>query len=230
MNGLFDTIGALLPGLGTSLLLTAGSLVIGVPLGVISGQLLTSKHRIVRWPIITLVEIFRGFPALVTLYLVYFGLPVIDIVLTSTVSVFIAFGVTSGAYTSEIFRAAIRGVPKGQREAAAALALRPRQTFFLIVLPYAVRVAWAPLLGIAIITFQGTALAFAIGTKDLLGTGYSRGLADSDLLANLMAVGLLYLLVTSLLSYIEVLGIRRGKKALGRRTAALPVIDAVRMT
>jgi His/Glu/Gln/Arg/opine family amino acid ABC transporter permease subunit len=221
MSDFIDTILAMLPGLGTSLLLTGGSLAIGLPLGVLAGQLLTGRLRIIRWIVTGFVEIFRGVPALVTLYLVYFGLPAVDIVLTGTVSVFVAFGVTSAAYTAEIFRAAFENLPRGQREAASALALPPRQTFLLIELPHAIRVAWPPLLGIAIITFQGTALAFAIGLKDLLGSGYARGIIDGNLFSNLAAVGVLYLIVTALLTYVEVLGLRRSKKLAAGRLSAV---------
>lgn len=215
-----DIIGGvvnLLPGLWASVQMTAVSLVIGIPLGFAAGLALTNRLRAVRVPVMVLVEIFRGFPALLTLYLVYFGLADVWTV-DRFVSVVIAFGITVAAYTAEIFRAAIRSVPVGQIEAARALALTGSQVVVRIVVPHVLRVVVPPILGIAIIAFQGSALAYAIGARELLGTAYSAGLVDFNMLPQLLMAGALYFIVTSLLSWMEIIADRRAARISGRPT------------
>lgn len=197
--------------------MAAVALVIGIPLGFFAGLALNSNNGLLRWIVTILVEIFRGFPALVTLYLVYFGLTEL-VTVSRFISVVIAFGLTVSAYTAEIFRAAIANVPKGQLEAGEALALRPGDIVSRIIVPHVTRVVLAPILGIAIIAFQGTSLAYAIGAKELLGTAYSAGMVDFNMLPQLLMAAALYLLVTSGLTFMEILADRKAAALAGRST------------
>ncbi|MGP4994063.1 amino acid ABC transporter permease [Glutamicibacter ardleyensis] len=214
MQAFLDMIIVLLPGLWLSIVMATISVLIGIPLGFVAGLTLNGPNKAFRWFTIGLVEIFRGFPALLTLYLVYFGLSDI-ITLDRFAAVVAAFGVTTAAYTAEIFRASIASVPSGQVEAAQALALTKRQITTRIVLPHVLNIAVPPVIGIAIITFQGTALAYAIGAKELLGSAYSIGMIDFRVLEPLLVAALLYLLFTSLLAWMEILADRRVARISG---------------
>lgn len=215
MDYVIESLARLLPGLLTSVQMTVVSVAIGMVLGFIGGLLLNNRYRRVRFPVIALVEIFRGFPALLTLYFVYFGLPKVDVVLDGFVAVVIAFGLTVAAYTAEIFRAAIASVPRGQREAALSLGLRRSKTIRLIVLPHVIRVAVPPLLGIVVIAFQGTSLAISIGQLELTGVALNFGMSTFYLLPEILMAGALYLIVTALLTWVEVVSERRAQRLSG---------------
>lgn len=218
MQEFFSMIVDLLPGLWLSIQMAAVSVAIGIPLGFAAGLALNGPNKVLRWVTIALVEILRGFPALLTLYLVYFGLT--DFVtLERFTAVVIAFGVTTAAYTAEIFRATIASVPSGQIEAAQAVALTKSQITSRIVIPHVLNLAVPPIIGIVIITFQGTALAYAIGAGELLGTAYSIGMLDFRVLEPLLVAALLYLLVTSLLAWMEILAERRVARITGIGTS-----------
>lgn len=214
MQFVLDTLVELIPGLWVSIQMAAVAIAVGIPLGFGAGLALNSPSKALRWITITLVEIFRGFPALLTLYLVYFGLTNI-VTLGRFTAVMIAFGVTTAAYTAEIFRASIASVPKGQIEAAQSVALSRGHITSRIILPHVLNIAVPPIIGIAIITFQGTALAYAIGARELLGTAYSIGMIQFRVLEPLLLAALLYLLVTSLMAWMEILAERRVARLTG---------------
>jgi len=121
------------------------------------------------------VEIGRGLPALVLLYLMYFSLPDAGITLTSFTTAVIALSWNTGAYASEYFRAGIAAVPLGQREAALTSGLRGWTGFRLIVLPQALRISTPPLAGLAVLIFQGSALAFVIAVPELMSKAFEIG-------------------------------------------------------
>ena len=96
-----------------------------------------------------------------------------------------------------------------------------------IIVPHVLRVVVPPILGIVIIAFQGTALAYAIGGKELMGQAYSRGITSFQMLPELLTAALLYLVVTSCFAWLEVVAERRaarisGRSVPGRRTLARP--------
>lgn len=224
MDSTFENLAALLPGLATSIQVTALSLAAGLPLGLIFGLLLTANRWFVRLPIWIIVDVFRGFPALVTLYLVYFGLPRIDVLLSDQTSVIIAVGVTCAAYTAEIFKAAILSVPRGQREALKAVGVAPAIGFVHVILPQVWRMIAPPLVSVSILTFQATALAYSIGMRELLGTAYSRGIASFELLEVLLLAGALFLAISSVLTVAEwYLRTRRFRSRAGGAQVADPL-------
>lgn len=218
-----------LPGLAVSVELTVSASAIGLVLGFFGGVLLRHRSPWVRYPVIGVVEVLRGFPALLMLYIVYYGLPQVDIVLNSTVSAIVAFALTIAGFTAEIFRAAIASVPTGQLEAAKALGLKPFATTRLVVLPHALGVAVPPLIGIIVIAFQGTSLAISIGVTELTGVAFQYGQVHFTMLREITVAAVLYLVVTSLLIWMEVWAERRvnrigGGPGIGRRTRAAGII------
>lgn len=215
-----DWLPRLLGGLVVSLQLTAAVLAIGLPLGVLLALMVDSRLRILRWVSLVLVEFGRGVPSLVLIYLVYLGLPPAGLTLSAFVSVTIALATNCAAYSSEIFRAGIGAVPKGQREAAKAIGLGAVQELRKIVLPQAVRNVIPPLLGYSIIVFQGTSLAFVIGISELLNRAYSIGSTTFQFLSVLVLAGVLYAVIaipaSRLISRFEV-----PSGAMERRTFSL---------
>jgi polar amino acid transport system permease protein len=192
LNEWQDYLPDYLDGLTVTLKLTGLSLAGGLPLGLVLALAMTAPRRAVRWPAILVVEIGRGAPALVVLYFVYYGLPQLDLTWSSFVCATIALGFTTAAYTADIFRAGIRSIPVGHREASQALGLSHAKELRLIVLPQAIRVVIAPLVGFCILLYQGTSLAFAVSVPELLSRAYSQASITYQFTTTLVLAGLVY--------------------------------------
>lgn len=181
-----------LDGLGVTLQLTGASLLVGLPLGLLLALATTTPRAVLRWPVVVLVEIGRGAPALVVLYFVYYGLPQFSLTWSSFACATIALGFTTAAYTADIFRAGIDSIPAGQREACQALGLSHASELRLVVLPQAIRVVVPPLVGFCILLYQGTSLAFAVSVPELLSRAYNAASITYQFTAALTLAGLVY--------------------------------------
>ena len=109
----------------------------------------------------------RGTPLLVQIYIWYLGLPRLDVVLPATLAGILALGVNYGAYMSEIFRAGIQAIGKGQHEAAHALGMSQPQTFRRIVLPQAFRIVIPPIGNEFIAMMKDSALVSVMAVWEL---------------------------------------------------------------
>lgn len=205
----------LLPGLWVTMQLTVLSLLFGLPLGVVLAVGASAPSRWVRWPVIALVEIGRGAPALILLYVVYFGLPQLGLLVSSFPAAVISIALTTAAYSSEVFRAGLQSVPRGQREASRALGLSSWDEFRLVVLPQAVRIVIPPLIGLSIIVFQGTSLAYAVSVPELLARAYNAGNLTYQFMPPLTLAGAMYAIVS--LIGVALLSVRRRKRRVTRR-------------
>lgn len=126
-------------GLSLTLEIAISAMIIGFTLGLLASIAQMSGLAPLRWIARTYIEIIRNSPALVQLFILYYGLPELGIRLPALPSLIVALGINNGAYLAEIFRGGLQSVPRGQSEAAAAIGLSRPSTFFWIVLPQAVR-------------------------------------------------------------------------------------------
>jgi len=204
-----------LPGMLITLELTASSLLVGLPLGVLLAVGSSSRTAAVKWPTIVLVELGRGAPGLIVLYLVYFGFPQAGLSLEPFVAATVALGITTAAYTGEIFRAGISAVPAGHREAAQALGLSSWKELRLVVLPQAIRLVIPPLVGFSILLYQGTSLAYVISVPELLSRAYNTATISYQFTAALTLAGVMYAVVS--LSAVALLRVRRPRRRAGRK-------------
>lgn len=192
----YDEISAWLPdllsGLSISLQVTAVSLLIGIPFGLVLALGVLAKSRAVKGLSLVLVEIGRGAPALVLLQFIYFGLPTTGLTLGSYAAAVIALAWNTGAYTSEIIRASLQSVAHGQREAAVALGLNRLDELRYVLLPQGLRVALPALLGFSILIFQGTSLCFTIALPELVSHAYEIGSTTFRYFPALLSAGALY--------------------------------------
>lgn len=186
----------LIPGLGLSLGLTAALLALGLPLGLVFAIGLSQKSRIIRVITIALVEFARGVPALILLYLVYFGFPEFNFIIDSFPAAALALGFSFAGYVSEVFRSGLEAVGKGQREAATALGLSTWTSFSRVILPQAVKIVIPPLLGWSISFFQATSLAFAIAVPELMSRAYVLATTNFAYLVILSLAAVLYAVVS----------------------------------
>ena len=155
----------------------------GLALGTILALMRLSGIRILAVPAKLYVNFFRSVPLLLVLLWFYFAVPMVYNLVTGTyltldtafTSCVVAFMVFEAAYFSEIVRAGIQSIGKGQVNAAKALGMTYGQTMRFIILPQAFRKMFPLLLQQSIILFQDTTLVFAIGLVDFFRASYVRG-------------------------------------------------------
>ncbi|MDY0394988.1 amino acid ABC transporter permease [Virgibacillus halophilus] len=114
------------------------------------------------------ISIFRGTPLLVQIFVIYYGLPQIDIELSPITSGVLALSLNAGSYLSESFRAAILAVDKGQMEAAVSMGMTYWQAMRRVILPQSIRIAIPTLSNTYIILIKDTSLVSVITVTELL--------------------------------------------------------------
>ena len=155
------------------------------------------------------VNLFRSIPLLLVLMWFYFAVPFIYTGITGNyltidtalVSSIVAFMLFEAAYFSEIVRAGIQSIPKGQTSAAYALGMTYPQAMRLIILPQAFRKMTPLLLQQTIILFQDSTMVYAIGLLDFFRTNYVRGDLMSLLTQYILFAGLVYFTVSMIATY-----------------------------
>ena len=158
------------------------------------------------------VWIFRGTPLLVQLFLIFYGLPSVGIVLDALPAALIGFTLNVGAYSSEIVRAALGAIQKGQWEASYSIGMTWGQAMRRIILPQAGRVAVPPLSNTFIALVKDTSLAAAITVPELFRAGQRIVATTYEPLILYVEVALIYLVLSSVLSNLQA----RLEKRLGR--------------
>lgn len=123
------------------------------------------------------IEFFRGTPVLVQLLFLYFGLPKLGLAMPGWLTALVGLGLNYAAYESQVYRAALDAVPRGQWEAAYSLGMTPVLAFRRIILPQAFRIALPPMTNDFVSLFKDTSVAFAISVWEL-ATAY-RELANA---------------------------------------------------
>ena len=194
----------LFTGLKNTLLLTCISVALGTLLGTVVAMLKMSKWKPIRALISVYIEVLRGTPILLQLYIFYFVLPNVltFLKLSQFMWVSIALCVNSSAYVSEVIRSGIQAVDKGQMEAARSLGMSEKQAMMKIILPQAVRNILPALGNEFIMMLKETSLASTFFLGDLM-TSYQvvKGAAYLTL-APLTIVAIIYLCLTFPLSKI----------------------------
>lgn len=198
INEFFDYKLALenLPFILEGLPMTIAVSFLGMALGLVLGLFLAlgrgSNRRVLRWPTRIYISFMRGTPILVFLFILYYGLPVIDIKMTAFQAAVIGFGLNSAAYIAEINRAALNSVPAGQWESAQALGFSYWQTLKKIILPQASRIAIPPLTNVFLDLVKATSLAAVITVPELFQKAQIAGGRTFDTLTMYLVVALVY--------------------------------------
>ena len=210
----FDSqmIGQVLPGLLTvglpnTILLATLSSIIGIVLGLFVAMGLPSAHRVVRLPCRLYVDVLRGLPHILTIYLIGQGLPLAGFALfglNTYAYAALAIGLIESAYMAEIFRAGLQSVERGQIEAARTLGMTRWQTMRDVILPQGVRRVLPPLTGQFILVIKGTALVFLLGLttsqREIFSIAQDAAINDANL-SPLTAAGMVYLAITVPMTY-----------------------------
>ena len=169
---IWDNIPILLQGAVITIQITVMAVGCGFFIGMIAALANLSRFRIVRLLVKCYVELFRGTPLLVKIFMIYFALPmVIGQSINPYVAAVTACSINSGAYVSEIFRAGIQSIDKGQMEAGRSLGLTWGQTMRYIVMPQAFKAIIPPLGNEFIAMMKDTSLVSVIGFEELTRRG-----------------------------------------------------------
>jgi polar amino acid transport system permease protein len=209
--------GTLIKGLGTTIRIAFFSAILSTSLGLVLAVFRSFNNRILNIFIVAYVDFFRAMPILVLLVLIYYALPFLGLRLDAIQSGIIGLGLNSSAYVSEIFRAGIQSIGRGQVEAASALGLTPLQTMRLILLPQALRVVLPPLVSNYVSSAKDTALCSSISIIELLKAGLSEQAmlaSPSPLIFTTVVYLLMFVPLTRFSGYLET-----RMKASQRRTS-----------
>jgi len=185
----------LLDGYRISLEVTAVTLAVGIPLGLLLALMVSTRSRPIRTFALIFVEIGRGAPALILLQFFYFGLPAAGLTLSSFASACVALACCTGAYTSEMIRAGFEAVPYGQKEAALVIGLNGLDALRFVIIPQGMRVALPSLLGFSIMMLQATSLCFTIALPELVSRASNIGSSTFEYMPVLILAGLLFAVI-----------------------------------
>lgn len=177
--------------------------ILAILIGVVAQVMRSNKFKPLQWIANIYVWMFRGTPLLVQLFLVFYGLPKLNITLDAWTAAILALSLNTGAYVAESFRAAVASIPRGQFEAAQTLNFTRMQTLRHVVIPQAVRIALPPLGNDLIDLIKGTSLVSTISLIDLFQAGKQIAARTFEPLAMYAEVALVYLLIFTVLSWAQ---------------------------
>lgn len=158
----------LLDGARVTILLSVTALAVGLTLGLLAALARLSPFRLLRWTAQFYIDVVRGTPLLVQLFLIYYGLPQFGILIPAFPAAVIGLGLNYGAYLAEVFRGGLLAVDSGQWEAAASLGMSQPTMLRTIILPQAIRVALPGVGNYAISMLKDTALAATVTVGELV--------------------------------------------------------------
>jgi polar amino acid transport system permease protein len=196
----WQTILGYWPALLNGLWITASMSILGFAfafvLGVIGAVSRRSRFRLIRFLAATYVEVIRNTPVLLQLFMIYFALPELGIRFAAFEAGVAALAVNAGAYLTEIIRAGLQAVPRGQLEAARSIGLGPRDVFASVIFPQALRAVYPPVINQFIQLILGSSLVSQIALKEITNTAQTIN-SQTLLTMHIFTVALVLYLVLS---------------------------------
>lgn len=188
-----------LTGFFMSISIVAVAFPLAIPMGLLLALMRISKLRLLRGIATTYVNIVRGTPLFLQIYVAFFGLPLAGIQIPNFILGVTVMCMNSGAYMCEIFRAGILSISKGQTEAARSLGMNGAQTMFYVILPQMFRIVIPNLTSEFIVLYKDTSLLAAVGIMELVM--YARTIvASTGSITPYIVAALFYLVITLPLS------------------------------
>ena len=197
-----DSLPSLMDGLYITLILTFISLVAGLFLGIVLALGRVYGNKIISGVCIGYIEIIRGTPLLVQLFIIYFGLPSIGIILSPIDAALLGLSLNSGAYQAEYLRGSIQSIPSGQMIAARTVGMNKLQSIRNIVLPQALRIsipAWSNEL---IYLLKYTSIVYIIQVRELTAEGKFIAAETFKFIEIFAIIAVIYLVLTVLFTTI----------------------------
>lgn len=182
-------------GLGITLLIAIFAILIGTVLGCIFALMKVSENKLLKWIAELYTTVLRGIPLATQLMIFYFVI-FAPLGMNRLVVAILAYGINSGAYCTEIFRAGIQGIDIGQTEAGRSLGLTKQQTLFKIILPQAVKAVLPTYTSEFIVLIKETSVASFIAVMDLTKAGDMIRNATYNAWIPLLTCAVIYLILT----------------------------------
>jgi len=198
-------------GAGVTVLLTVEGLSAGFVLGLLAALGRNYGGRIWKGLAVAYIELFRGTPLLVQLFLIYYGLPGLGVTLSREWAAFLALGLNSGAYQAEYLRGSILAIGEGQMTAGRAIGLSKWKTIFHIILPQALRLAIPAWANEPVSLLKSTAVVFLIAVPELMAKAKSIAAQTYAPISAYIAVAIIYLAMVYLLDALLKWAERRSK-------------------
>lgn len=193
----------ILEGIKVTLKIVSLAAVLGFILGIILSLLKISKIKPLGWFADIYTSIFRGTPLVLQLMIIYFGSPqLFGYQIDGYLAAIISFGLNSAAYISEIIRAGIMAVDKGQGEAAMALGVPYRSMMLNIILPQALKNILPALMNEFITLTKESAIVTTIGVMDIMRRAYQVGADKFLFLEPLLLAGIIYYIMVITLTFL----------------------------
>ncbi|MCM1136679.1 MAG: amino acid ABC transporter permease [Clostridium sp.] len=200
----------LLPGLTMTIPLTVIAFSLALVVAVVMAMIQFANVKVMKQLARLYIWIFRGTPLLVQLFVVFYGLPNVGILIDPFPAAVLVFSLNEGAYCAESIRAALEAVPVGQMEAGYCAGMSYMQIMCRIVLPQAMRTAFPPLSNSLIAMVKDTSLAANITVTEMFMVTQRIVARTYEPLALYIEVGLIYLLFSTILTWLQ----RAGEKKL----------------
>lgn len=201
----------LVPGLTVTIPLTAVAFTFAMIIAVTAAMTQYAKLPVLTQLCRFYIWVFRGTPLLVQLFVVFYGLPDLGVRMDPFPAAVLVFSLNEGAYCAETVRAALEAVPEGQMEAGYCAGMSYMQTMRRIILPQAMRTAFPPLSNSLIAMVKDTSLAANITVVEMFRATEQINARVYEPLALYIEVGLIYLLFSTVLTWLQ----RTGEKRLG---------------
>jgi polar amino acid transport system permease protein len=171
MQALLPSLPLFLRGVLTTLYLAIASTALATALGIVFSGVQLFAWRPLQWLVEAYLYLVRGIPLLVLLFAMYYALPYLGLQVDAVAGGVVVIGVYFGAFMTEVFRAAVLAVPRGQWEAGRAMGMRTPRVLLDVVLVQALRVAGPPYINTVIMVVKGTSLVAVIGVADVTFVG-----------------------------------------------------------
>ena len=201
LNYFIKLMKILLDGTKVSLRIFAITLIFAIPLGILVSVLSISKNKIISKIIKLYILLMRGTPLLLQIICIYFApYYLFKFPYNRFIAVIIAFTLNYAAYFGEIFRGGIESIQKGQWEVAFTLGFTKIKTFFIVILPQAIKRILPSISNEVITLVRDTSLAQVIGVTELFAFAQKQANYKFSIIPLLVA-GLIYLLISVILTY-----------------------------
>lgn len=202
-------------GLKMTVPLTLVSFALGMILAFVTAMCRISKNKRLSKTAQFYVWVIRGTPMIVQLFVIFYGLPKVGIMFSPIVSAIIGLTISEGAYDSEIIRAALTSIPKGQWEACHALGMSKLQTLLNVIIPQAALIAVPSLGNMFISLVKDTSLTAILTVREVFQIGQQIVAVTFEPLWIYLEVGVIYLIYSTVLSQLQgVLERKLGKHML----------------
>jgi polar amino acid transport system permease protein len=186
----------LLQGFEITLILAAAGFLLGFAIGIPIALAETYGSRLVRWLAIGYVELIRGTPMLVQIFLIYYALPQVGIRFDAITAAILGLGINSGAYQAEYFRGSIKSIPSGQMDAALSVGMKLTQAIFSVILPQSLRLVVPAWTNEIVYLVQYSSVAYLVTVVELTAVGGIVGVRTFQYVAIYSIIALIYLATT----------------------------------